>query len=419
MFSLRKKAGSRNYHICSSVGNIRTVRNDHEIKIGSTLFKVFAGQSVHKSTGTSDPEIADQIANELSRIVLEENPDIATKRVKGQATVEVPAPRKLGDPENIDNWTMEDAVQYRIENEPDMASSVRYHLEKAMRSIYIRVPNSTLPERFAHWPIMDADLLDLYAKYRWAEVEKRDGWERKGSTKNREINIFRVALRLAERVSLKYSDGRFRVLKMPHWHEESDNSHNVLSIKEAQDVFDWLRVNYPKNLDMFLVQTYAGARPVEVARLTWDDVKLDDEQPQNSRIKLWNLKGSGKRKRSRWVHLSPILIDVFKRQTKSPKDNFVFHNRVGQPYKTVRDCGGALVPAYTRCFRLAVKALGLHGKTSYALRHSFGTWLLNNGENLVTVMRLMGHAKITTTQRYLETADQTKIAAVNKLPGSE
>ena len=98
---------------------------------------MFAGQSVHKSTGTSDPEIADQIANELSRIVLEENPDIATKRVKGQATVEVPAPRKLGDPENIDNWTMEDAVQYRIENEPDMASSVRYHLEKAMRSIYI------------------------------------------------------------------------------------------------------------------------------------------------------------------------------------------------------------------------------------------------------------------------------------------
>tara|TARA_B000000609_G_C24176738_1_gene354622 strand:- start:1166 stop:2425 length:1260 start_codon:yes stop_codon:yes gene_type:complete len=419
MFSLRKKAGSRNYHICSSVGNIKTVRNDHEIKVGSTLFKVFAGQSVHKSTGTSDPEIADQIANELSRIVLEENPAIATKRKKGEATVEVPAPRKLGDPENIDNWTMADAVQYRIDNEPDMTSSVRYHLERSMRTIYVRVPNSNLPEKLAHWPIMDADLLDLYVKYRWAEIEARDGKERKGSTKNKDMNTFRVALRLAERVSHKYSDGRFRVLKIPHWPEETDNSHNVLSVKEAQAVFDWLRVHHPKNLDMFLIQTYAGARPVEVARLTWDDVKLDDEHPQNSRIKLWNLKGSGKRKRTRWMHLSPILIDVFKRQTKSPKDNFVFHNRLGQPYPTVGASGYSRPPSYTRCFRDAVNALGLHGKTSYALRHSFGTWLLNNGENLVTVMRLMGHAKITTTQRYLETADQTKIAAVNKLPGSE
>ena len=419
MFSLRKKAGSRNYHICSSVGNIKTVRNDHEIKVGSTLFKVFAGQSVHKSTGTSDPDVADQIANELSRIVLEENPAIAAKRVKGQATVEVPAPRKLGDPENIDNWTMADAVQYRIENEPDMTSNVRSQLNRAMEKIYIRVPNSTLPERFAHWPIMDADLLDLYAKYRWAEIEKRDGWQRKGSTKNKDMSTYRVALHLAERVSHKYSDGRFRVLSIPHWPEETDNTHNVLSVKEAQDLFNWLRANFPKNLDMFLIQTYAGARPVEIARLTWDDVKLDEEEPQNSRIKLWNLKGSGKRKRTRWMHLSPILIDVFKRQTKSPKNKFVFHTRNGTPYSIENPDGSSKVPAFTRYIKKAVDALGLKGRTSYALRHSFGTWLLNNGENLVTVMRLMGHTKVTTTQRYLETADQTKIAAVNKLPGSE
>jgi len=55
-------------------------------------------------------------------------------------------------------------------------------------------------------------------------------------------------------------------------------------------------------------------------------------------------------------------------------------------------------------------------KTSYAFRHSFATWLLENGETIITVMKLMGHSQVTTTQKYLGVADAAKINAVNNLP---
>ena len=53
--------------------------------------------------------------------------------------------------------------------------------------------------------------------------------------------------------------------------------------------------------------------------------------------------------------------------------------------------------------------------TPHTLRHTFAVSLLDQGVDLRTVQDLMGHASIITTQAYLHTSDEKKLAAVNSL----
>ncbi|MDA2916625.1 tyrosine-type recombinase/integrase [Nitrospinae bacterium AH_259_B05_G02_I21] len=53
--------------------------------------------------------------------------------------------------------------------------------------------------------------------------------------------------------------------------------------------------------------------------------------------------------------------------------------------------------------------------TPHTLRHTFAVSLLDQGVDLRTVQDLMGHSNITTTQVYLHTSEEKKLAAVNAL----
>ena len=77
---------------------------------------------------------------------------------------------------------------------------------------------------------------------------------------------------------------------------------------------------------------------------------------------------------------------------------------------------------HTRIWRPAVKASGVDFDVRvHDLRHAHASWLLSGGSDLKSVMNRMGHAQITTTQKYLHSlpdADAKNLTALDRIRGA-
>ena len=120
----------------------------------------------------------------------------------------------------------------------------------------------------------------------------------------------------------------------------------------------------------------------------------------------------------RTMGLPPDLVDQLRSAITARRlgpDDLLFATREGTPISrnTFR----------TRTWLPAITAAGLeHDVRVHDLRHAHASWLLAGGSDLKSVMDRLGHAQITTTQKYLHTlpdADQKNLDALNRIRAKE
>ena len=141
----------------------------------------------------------------------------------------------------------------------------------------------------------------------------------------------------------------------------------------------------------FSVAYGAGLRVSEVAALKISDI---DSQRMMLRIE------QGKGRKDRYAMLSPTLLELL-------RDWYRIARPQGWLFPGQNPTNPITERQLTRACRAAAEMADLKKRvTPHTLRHSFATHLLGAGGDLRAIQELLGHASLSTTQRYtsVETA---------------
>jgi integrase/recombinase XerD len=138
---------------------------------------------------------------------------------------------------------------------------------------------------------------------------------------------------------------------------------------------------------------YTGSRRSEILNLRWRNIDFSKKT-----ITIGDEDFETKTKTQRIV---PIAQDLYNRLWKrsdsgkissSNPDRFVFSKANGFPFHED-------VP--TKAFKRACSEVGIDKKIHFhSLRHSFASYMVQNGVNIQIVQKLLGHSSITTTEIY-------------------
>lgn len=178
-------------------------------------------------------------------------------------------------------------------------------------------------------------------------------------------------------------------------HFEEQHKERYLSKHEAKRLMK--AVNESKNIHLKFIVRFlllTGARRSEVLRAEWSHIDYIRG--------IWTIPIT-KNKRIRKIPMSPELHELIAEIPKMhnkwlfPAQNFDGH------YKDVN-----------RAWYKARDRAGLQDLRMHDLRHSFASQLVNSGQSLYVVQKLLGHSDLKMTQRYAHLDDEALLIAVGK-----
>ncbi len=177
--------------------------------------------------------------------------------------------------------------------------------------------------------------------------------------------------------------------------------HSVYSVETERE---WRRIN-DQDASLFLIAATTGLRLGELGALRWRDVNLAGGFLTVSRSISAGEETSTKSRRSRVVPLAAQAAEEFGRL----RSRLHFLGR--EDHVFCRPDGGPLDrSAVRRRFVRAQEAAGLQPRRFHDLRHTFGSLAIRRFD-LVAVKEMMGHSKLTTTERYLHSRPRPTDAA--------
>lgn len=193
--------------------------------------------------------------------------------------------------------------------------------------------------------------------------------------------------------------------------------------KEVQPLPDAVfhEIKGHKYESVYLAGFYLGARRAELLGLTWDCIDFDrgvviiKQQLQGNEIRE-----TTKGKKSRVIVAPPDCMELFKAEKKKQAAkrlkagnlwenalNLVFTNDIGRP----------LIPNHVSDdFKTICKHAGFPEGHFHSIRHTYETYMLENGEGLKTIQDNMGHSDINMTLNvYAHVSDSMKKTAAKNL----
>jgi integrase/recombinase XerD len=200
------------------------------------------------------------------------------------------------------------------------------------------------------------------------------------------VHMYVAAIKFLYSTTLERPDV---VAKIP-WPRRPQTLPDILTGEEVERLFRGIRS--PKHRAILMTAYGAGLRISEACSLGISDL--------DSKRMLIHVH-EGKRSKDRYVMLSERLLDVLRAYFRSarPEGPYLFPGDIpGRPITT---------GAVQRVLKKALVGCGFTKRvTPHSLRHGFATHLLETGEDIRTIQRLLGHASIQTTARYTKVTER-------------
>ena len=155
-----------------------------------------------------------------------------------------------------------------------------------------------------------------------------------------------------------------------------------LTKREASRLVVHAETLRPDLADFVRLALHTGCRKNELLTLRWSDIHLERRflvlRPEQTK--------SNKR---RAVPLNKTALQALESLKQGNQTDWVFARKNGERVK-----------ALDWLFRKAVKLAGIEDFRIHDLRHTFASWLVSEGVDLVKVRDLLGHTSIKMTERY-------------------
>jgi integrase len=214
-----------------------------------------------------------------------------------------------------------------------------------------------------------------------SKIEKRPA----NATVNRELALLKHLFSMA--IKWEYVDSNpvkgIKFLK-------ENMKERILTTEEISTLLDEANENLHR---IVLTALCTGMRLGEILALKWRDVNL-----RSGFVQVEHSKNGKMRK----VPINSALTEMFRSVNKG-EGEYVFMNH-GRPIKSIQEA-----------FENALKRGGIKNCRFHDLRHTFATYALYNGADLVSIRDILGHSDIRMTARYAHSTEEMKKRAVESL----
>jgi site-specific recombinase XerD len=174
----------------------------------------------------------------------------------------------------------------------------------------------------------------------------------------------------------------------------------VLSQNEVAEIINAIKNLRQRTIIMFIYST--GTRISECIKIKLSDLDI-------SRMQL-NIR-EGKGRKPRIVPISPLMLLVLYKYIEVYKPQVYLFEKLNYAGFPIRQ-----VHVQRICIQTRKATRSIFKKyTPHTFRHSYATHLLENGTNILIIQKLLGHANITDTLKYIHIQQLTAEQVANPL----